>query len=303
MGFMRGIKNTKIPMAINITGIATFIIFDYILIFGKFGFPALGLNGSSIATIIQYGLMNILIICYILWKPEYKKYFKGLFFGYFSKVRAINLLNLSWPILIDKSSVAISYIWLAKMIAHMGTIAISSFDVIIKLERFAFLPAAAFAQVITFLVSNRLGANDPDGAMSNIKKTLILAAVFLASSLLFLCLNSNNLVSIFDPKNQFTAIAAAALTPISILVVFDFVQIVLAGALRGAGDVKTVMYGRFFACTCFIVPISYIMHLLPIANISLKFTLIYGTFYIGTGIMGLIFLARIKGHKWQNQKV
>jgi putative MATE family efflux protein len=303
VGFMRGIKNTRIPMIINLSGILIFILFDYLLIFGKFGFPALGINGSSIATIIQYGSMNLMIICYILFKTEYKKYFSKLFFFSFNMKHSLHLLNLSWPILVDKSAVAMSYVWLAKMIAPMGKVAISSFDVIIKLERFAILPAAAFAQVITFLVSNRLGAQDPDGATSNIKKVLMLASVFVFTTLITLCINSEYFVGIFDPKNQFTSIAAAALTPISLLVIFDFIQLVLAGALRGAGDVKTVMWGRALACSLFFVPVSWFMHQLPIESVSTKITLIYGSFYVTTAVMGIIFLARMKSHKWQNQKV
>lgn len=302
-GFLRGIKNTKTPMAIFIFGVIAFIFFDYSLVLGKFGFPKMGLMGSAVATLIQYSLMNLASVAYILSKQDYKKYFIRLFFFSFSFKGALNLLKLSWPIIIDKSSLSLSYVWLSKMIAPMGACAITSYDVIKNLERFAIIPAAAFASVITFLVSNRIGAKDPEGAKSNIKKVMIMTSIMVVTSILILCIFSRFFVSHFDPKHQITDFAAPALVLVSVLVVFDFVQLILAGALRGAGDVKTVMWARFLCCLLFFVPVSTLFSWLPIENQILKFALIYGTFYFNTGIMGIIFLLRIKTPKWQNKEI
>jgi MATE family multidrug resistance protein len=301
--FMKGIKNTRMPMVLNMVGIAAFIFFDYALVLGKFGFPQYDLNGSAIATIIQYTVMNVIALAYILWEPEYKKYFSKIFLSFFNWKKIIQLINLSWPIMIDKTSFAISYVWLAKLIASMGTPAIAAYDTIKNLERFAFLPAVAFAVIITFLVSNRLGADDPDGAMANIKKVLILTGLTVGTSLLCLCFNARYFVSMFDPHNQFTILGAAALPIISILVIFDFVQVILAGALRGAGDVYAVMYGRCATVLLFFIPVSYILSKLPIENQTARFVLIYGSHYVNAGLMGLIFLRRIMSHKWQKQKI
>ena len=60
--------------------------------------------------------------------------------------------------MLDKSSIAIAYIWINKMISPMGKIAVASFGAIKEVERFGFLPAMAFAQIITFLASNDYGA-------------------------------------------------------------------------------------------------------------------------------------------------
>jgi len=301
--FLRGIKNTKAPMAIFFVGVCSFIFFDYALVLGKFGFPRLGLYGSAIAAIIQYSIVIVLAIWYLLSNKDYKKYFSHLFFWNFRPGRMLHLLNMSWKIMIDKTALSMSYVWLFKMITPMGAFAITSFDVIKNLERFALLPAVAFAQIITFLVSNRLGAEDPDGAKSNIKKVLIVSSIATGSFLLFFCIKAKYLISFFDPNNQFTHIAAPAFVLVSTLVVFDFIQLILAGALRGAGDVKTVMYTRFFCCVFFFTPLAYFIAKLPIESVSLKFALIYGTFYINTGLIGFFFMRRIMGSAWQRIKV
>lgn len=303
LGFMRAVKNTHIPMTLYCIGVVIFIFFDYSLVLGKFGFPCLQLRGSAIATILQYGTITLLAALYIVTNQEYKKYFSRVFFSFFDIKRSLHILGLSWRIMIDKSCISLSYVWLSKLLAGIGTYAIASYDVVKNLERFAFLPVMASATILTFLVSNRLGAQDPEGAASNIKKTLILTACTVIPSLLYLCVNARYFASLFDPKNKFTDFAAATLPIISILVIFDSMQVILAGALRGAGDVKTVMWTRFFACFFFFVPISYVFSILPINNPIIRFILIYGSFYITTGLIGLIFLLRIKSHKWEHKTI
>ncbi|MFA5306798.1 MAG: MATE family efflux transporter [Candidatus Babeliales bacterium] len=303
LSFIRAVKNTRVPMLVCLVGIVTFIFFDYGLVLGKFYLPRLGLLGSSVATVIEYGFMTSISLFYILTNPDYKKYFAKIFFSVFNVRRALNLLNLSWPIVIDKTTIALSYIWLAKQIAHLGTQSIASFDVIKNLERMAFVPVMASATIITFLVSNYLGARDYDGATATIKKLYLFSCITVLISLIFLCINATYCVSFFDPANKLTTFAAAALTPISLLVFFDFTQVFLAGALRGAGDVKTVMWTRVIVCGCFFVPISSYFNSLPNISNLMKFVFIYGSFYVTTGIIGLVYLLRINSHKWHQQKI
>lgn len=303
IGFMRTIKNTRMPMFLTAFGVGFYLLIAPLFAFGGLGIPGFGQNGIAIATIIEFALMNVIAITYILLNSDYKKYFPRIFFSIFSTKRALHLLDISWPIIIDKSLVAWSYVWLSGMIASMGTVAIASFDIVKNLERFAFIPAMASGQIIAFLVSNRLGAQDPDGASSNIKKVLLLTAVTVIPSLVILCIYSGFFISFFDKTHELTAFASRVLPYISLLVIFDFTQVVLSGALRGAGDVKTVMFGRFIACIVFFFPCSYLLSHLPIASQTIRFTLTYGSFYLATGVMGIIFLLRMRNHKWQNRKV
>ena len=221
-GFMRGVKNTKTPMQINIIGISIFMFFDYILVLGKLGFPCMKLNGSAIATLIQYSVMIILCVGHIVLTKEYHKYFSKAFFYFFSGYGMLRILSLSLPILVDKASLSYAYVHLNKLINPMGKYAIASFTVIKDLERLAFLPAIAFASVITFLVSNRLGANDQLGARANIRKVLFLAGSMVIIILLILCINPSYFAEFFDPRKKFSGFAGDVFPYISLLVIFDF---------------------------------------------------------------------------------
>ena len=303
LGFIRGIKNTHVPMMINIVGSIVFVVVDCVLVLGKLGFSKMRLTGSAIATILQFSVMIIISICYILWNPDYKKYFEKAFYMMFNLKGAVRLLRLSWPIMIDKTSLSFAYVWLFKMIAPMGKYAIGSMEIIKNLERLAFLPALAFARIILFLVSNRLGAKDFEGARNNIKKVILLATGMLAITLLTLCVNARFFIGFFDVKGKLSDFAAPILPVISLLVIFDLVQVILAGALRGAGDVRTVMFGRFLICFGFFVPLSYFFAHIFMGNIIIRFALVYSSFYLSNAVMGFVFLKRIRGTRWNKKSL
>ncbi len=303
IGFMRAVKNTRIPMMISVASVGIFVFFDYALVLGAFGFPKLGLVGSATAMVLQYMVMNVFALVYILTNRDYKKYFSAIFFRFFSIKESLHILNLSWPVMIDKMAVASSYVWLSKMIATMGEQAIASYGIVKNLERFAFTPIISTAVVITFLVSNRLGAQDLEGASANIKKGFILSLVTLVPAIMFVCFFSRYLVSRFDPNNLVTDFASVIVPMITPLLIFDFMQVYLAGALRGAGDFKVVMLTRLLACLFFFVPVSYCMSILPIASGPIKFTFVYGSFFATTGIISFFYYRRIKSGKWKHLKV
>ena len=102
IGFLRGVKNTRVPMLIFILGGIVFVIFDYILVFGKFGFPALELRGSAIASIVQYSFMLVAALLYVLLDSENQKYCISLFTKLSLPVIK-DLLFVSWPVMVDIS--------------------------------------------------------------------------------------------------------------------------------------------------------------------------------------------------------
>lgn len=198
---------------------------------------------------------------------------------------------------------AVSYVWLGKMIAPMGTCGVAAFCAVKDMERFAFLPAIAFAQVITFLVSNDVGNQNWDAIKSNIKKVIFLASIMVLSILFILSLNPAYIIHIFDKKGEFTVMAARAFPVLSLLVFFDLLQLILSGALRGTGNMRIVMVVRFVICLGYFVPFSYLLSHWHIQNQLLKFVLIYGAFYFGNALMSIVYINRFRGEGWKKPTV
>jgi putative MATE family efflux protein len=299
VGFLRGVKNTKIPMAAFILGVIVFIFFDYALIFGKFGFSPMGLQGSAVASIAQYVVMVAALGGYVLYSSRYSKYEINLLSVFTEKTAYKDILRLSWPVILDKAALAFAYIWLCAMIKSLGTAGVATFCVLKDMERFALVPALGGAQIITFLVSNDFGIQNWEGIKSNIKKVIFLSSVLVFAILVIFIYYATSIIQCFDRTCEFTDLAARVFPIISVLVFFDLLQLVLSGALRGAGNVKLVMTVRLLVCGFYFLPVSYILSQLSIEDTTLKLVLIYGSFYIGNALMSIVYINRFRGEDWK----
>jgi len=300
LGFMRAIKNTKTPMLITVFGSGIYLATSSILVSGYGTIPAYGLYGPAIAALLEYGIMLCLSLWLLATQKEYQPYRTHLTLKNLSITDMYTTVRMSIPIIIDKSSLAFAYVWLAKMLASLGPVAIASFDIIKNLERSAIMPAAAFAQVATMLISNHLGAQDRTAAYATTLSILRITSIIATTTISILCIFAPFFISLLSPDAAVSIFALPLLRIVSCLVIFDFIQLILAGALRGAGNVKTVMWTRFLSCGLFFLPISYILSHSSIENSSLKFCLIYSAFYINTAVMGLIFWFRLRSSDGTN---
>ncbi|MBP6869600.1 MATE family efflux transporter [Candidatus Babeliales bacterium] len=292
IGFFRSIKNSFIPMILFFIGSAVFIFFDYCLIFGQFGFPELGLQGSAVSYLLQYIIMLACALSSIFYFSFHKKYEINILAGVSSSANVLKLLAISLPIVIDKAIMAFAYIWLSKVLSCMGQYALANFAVIKLMERMAFLPAVAFSQVITFLVSNDIGFQKWADIRANIAKVLILASSMVAVLLFIGSMYPAEIIQIIDRNKEFGGLAQAVFPALSVLVFFDLLQLILSGALRGACDVQTVMLTRLSVICFYFVPVSYLLSRLTIASDPLKFFLIYGSFFIGNALMSVMYIKR-----------
>lgn len=292
IGFFRSIKNSFVPMVLFAIGSFVFIIFDYCLIFGKFGFPELGLQGSAVSYLLQYSIMLLCAFIYIFYFSFHKKYEINIFAGVSSSADVLQLLAISLPIVIDKAIMAWAYVWLSKVLVSVGPYALANFSVLKLMERMVFLPAVAFSQVITFLVSNDIGNERWQDIKANIIKVLILSSAMMAILLIFASSYPEQIVGLIDHNKEFGTLAAKVFPALSLFLFLDLLQLILSGALRGASDVQTVMLTRLCVICFYFVPVSYALSRLSISSDVLKFFLIYGSFFIGNALMSIVYIKR-----------
>lgn len=300
-GFMRGIKNTRVPMYIFLLGAASFIVCDYILIWGKFGLSPMGLRGSAIAWVVQYAIMAGAGFMWILCSADNRKYAVTLYRSVPTLRETGTFILLSVPVMVDKATIALAYIWLGKLINSMGTEAIASYGVMRDMERLSFLPAVAGAQVITLLASNSLGRHDWAGVRKNIQRTLLLA--FMGTALLLFMMGMGGyqmFINLFDTQKAFGKYAMHVYPYIAWLLLLDVIQLVYSGALRGVAAVSTVMWTRILVCGIYFVPVSAILGAYTGWGVVTKLTMLYGSFYIAHGIMALIYFVIMRGKQWHN---
>ena len=165
------------------------------------------------------------------------------------------------------------------------------------------MPAIAFAQIITFLVSNDVGIKNWDGIKVNIKKILFLSSGMVSTILALFIYKRKYIINLFDKQGDFTDLAMQAFPLLSIFVILDLVQLILSGALRGAGNVRTVMIVRFVTCFGYFVPVSYLLSQWNFNNEVVKLVLLYGSFYLGNGLMSIWYIRKFRSEHWKTQRV
>ena len=303
LGFFKGIKNTKTPLWINITTIILFVISDYLLIYGFWKVPPLWLTGSALATLLRYITANAIAACILLFSNTYKPYINTRLLRAINPTEVLRLIKLSVPVVIDKGMLALAVVWLGKMIAVGGEATLASSEIIRNIDRWGLISGLAFAQIITFIVSNNIGQQNIQAAKRNVFRILGIALLFTCAVTILLNFNLNFFTTRLDPNHTLDIFIKPTAYLLTLFLSIDVIQIIFAAALRGAGDVKRVMWVRSVACLGFFLPATYIISLIPGVPMDVKFVTMYTLYYATTAIMAILFYLRIRGTSWLAQKI
>ena len=153
--------NTKILTANSVVMVLTNVVLNYILIFGKFGFPALGIAGAAIASSISEAVSVLFFVIYTWKKIDYKKY--GLF--RFTRVdfRMLGqILSVSIWVMIQHGIAFGGWFIFFIAMEHLGERPLAITNVVRSISSFLFMFVNAFASTNSSLVSNLIGAGESD---------------------------------------------------------------------------------------------------------------------------------------------
>lgn len=159
--FYVGITKTKILTANSVVMVLTNVVLNYILIFGKFGFPALGIAGAAIASSISEAVSVLFFIIYTWKKIDYKKYAMFSFVGIdFSMLKQI--LNVSVWIMVQHGIAFVGWFIFFVVMEHQGERPLAVTNVVRSISSFLFMFVNAFASTSSSLVSNLIGSGKSD---------------------------------------------------------------------------------------------------------------------------------------------
>lgn len=255
--FVEGIMDASISMwvltlvnAINIAG-------NYVLIYGKCGFPELGLLGAGISTLLSRIIMLLLFVAVFVRQEKYKPFRKGFLVTPFRKAYWKRLNLIGWPIAFQQGIEAATFCITTIMIGWLGGMALAAHQVAIAVSTVSFTIYLGLGSAVAIRTSMFKGLQD----WRNVRR-VTLAGVGLAvllsvtlSLLLYLCCDTTG--SYFTDDEAVLQIVAILL-PILIAYQFgDSIQIVLANALRGLSDVTSIMVISFVAYFIIAIPAGY----------------------------------------------
>lgn len=257
--FFEGIGNTRIAMTITMAANALNIGLNYILIYGKAGFPALGLNGAGYATFIARLMMPFLFLLIIRKMPSLKVYFDQARRAAVDFARMKRMIAVGLSIGIQMVIEILAFALGAIMLGWISKEALAGHQVAIGMASMTYMISFGLASGTTIRVSHAYGSRDKDELRHSILASLHLVVVFMAlMGILFIVLR-NHLPLLFTSDPEVIKVAAGLLIVGAFFQIFDGMQVVLLGALRGMADVRIPMFIAFFCYIVVSLPISYLL--------------------------------------------
>ena len=268
--FADGLSKTKYSMYAIFMANVVHIFFNYVLIYGIWIFPKLGILGAALGTVISR-IMMVVFMHYILkYDKNIKKYFKDFSFKEIKKSVLKKIVNLGTPSamqMLFEVSLFTAAIWLS---GSIGKTSQAANQIALTLATMTFMFAMGLSVTAMIRISNQKGLNDYIKLVVVAKSIFLLAIIIEIIFALFfivfhnylppLFLNLENINQAVDNK-EVIKIAAQLLLVAAVFQISDGIQVVVLGALRGLQDVKVPMYITFVAYWVIGFPISFYLGL------------------------------------------
>lgn len=288
--FFEGLGNTRMAMKITITANLLNIIFNYLFIYGKFGFPEMGLNGAGIGTLISRVAMPLIFIFYITQNSLLLSYFKEAHKLTIEREKIISLLRIGIPIAFQIIVEVIAFSLGAIMMGWHGKVQLAAHQVAIGLATFTYMISLGVSQANTIRVSHQMGEQNYQGLkMAAFASTHLVLAFMSVTAVLFI-VTRNYLPYLFTTDTKVISIAAGLLIIAAVFQVFDGLQVVMLSTLRGMADVKIPMFFAIISYLFIGLPVSYffsfVLNTGPVG--------IWYGYVAGLGIAGIMFYLRFR---------
>lgn len=288
--FFEGAGNTKIAMVITIIANVLNIGLNYIMIYGKFGFPALGLNGAGYATLISRFIMPVIFLLVILKRPSLKVYFEAAKKARFETDKIKRMLSLGLPIGLQMVIEVLAFSLGAIMLGWISKEALAGHQVAIGLAGMTYLISFGLASGTTIRVSHAYGDRNRQELINSVIASLHIVIAFMSLMGISFVVFRNYLPFLFTSDMEVVKLAAGLLVVGAFFQIFDGVQVVLLGALRGMADVRIPMYMAFFSYIVVSLPISYLLAFV----FNFGYTGVWIGFVFGLSTAAVLFGLRLK---------
>ena len=256
--FADGITDTKTPMWLLIGGNVLNIFGNWVLIYGHFGFPEMGLLGAGIATLASRILMLIAFVFIFFIGKRYQPYKEGFLSGKINRSDFLQLNKLGWPVGLQMGMETASFSLATIMVGWLGATALAAHQVMLTIGQLGYMMYYGMAAAVAVRVSNFHGQKDIESLRHSASAGfhLILLMAICVSIPLFLL--RNEIGGWFTDNNEVTLLVASLIIPFIAYQFGDGMQCNYSNALRGIADVKPVMYIAFIAYFIISLPAGYL---------------------------------------------
>jgi multidrug resistance protein, MATE family len=220
---------------------------NYVLIFGKFGVPALGVTGSGVATAISRTYLALVLVIYLLWYDARHKteLLKTPVQPDLNRIR--QLIALGFPAAIQLTAEVSIFALVASLIARLGAVAQAGHQIALNTVSFTYMVPLGLSSAAAVRVGQAVGRRSPADARNAGNTAIFLGASFMSLMSIVLLVFPRYIARIYTTDQSVIASAVTLLAAGAAFQLFDGIQTVSTGALRGTGDTRTPMLCHFSA--------------------------------------------------------
>lgn len=259
-----GLSNTKPSMYIMFFALVINIPINYVLIYGKFGFPELGGVGCGVTAAIVFWLMFILIRCFTLFTPSQKDIQKTPFTQLFNKAIIKRITVLGIPLALAYFFEVSLFAIIALMIAPLGKEAVSAHQIIFTLSSMTFAIPLSLGIATSIRVGYLLGNKKTTLAKQSAYISLMISLVSALVVALLLIVFRTFFISWFTSDPVIIALCMQLIILLAIYQLSDYLQVTASNVLRGYKDTQSILVITLISYWVIGLPLGYILGLTDI---------------------------------------
>jgi len=303
-GFYAGQGRTLPLMWVNFSATAVNIVFDYLLIFGKFGFPELGIQGAAIATVMS-AVTALIIFSVLIFRQTNEKRFRVISAWHWQKADFGRLLRFGLPVGTQFFLDIAGFTVFLLLMGRLGTLPLAATNVTFNINNLAFMPMIGFGIAVSVLVGQALGRERPDLAekatysafhLTMFYMGLMILAYLTVPDLFLLPFAAHADAATFS---EIKKLSVVLLRLVALYSVFDTFNIIFSGAIKGAGDTRFVMYMLLVLSVLVLIIPAYVV--IVILKGSVISAWMCATVYIC--LLGIAFFVRFLSGKWKTMRL
>ena len=257
--FAEGIGDTKHAMWITVTSNLLNIFLNWVLIFGHFGLPALGVMGAALATLIARIFCAVAFIRVIFHSGTFSSYARMALKEKADKQTLISIARLSLPIAFSSMLESTAFSFAAIMVGWMGKVELAAHQIANSLGQLSFMVACGIGAAATIRVSHQFGAGKPVETLMAGKASVHMGIFYMSSCALLFILLRNFLPYIYTSDPEVIAYASRLIVVLSLYQISDAVQLTSMASLRGLKDTKRPMMYAAMSYYGIAIPAAYLL--------------------------------------------
>lgn len=279
--------NMVIPMMVQAIGCIINIVLDPILIFGKFGFPAMGVVGAAIATVFAQ-ITTFVIYIFIFRKKNFGIHLNFKHFRFdFAMVKKLYSVGIPSSIMMALPSLVVSM--LNGILTSISTASIAVLGIYFKLQTFVYMPASGLVQGMRPIVSYNYGANDMKRVNETIKKALLVTIIIMTLGTIICMGLPTQIMNLFNADESLLLIGIPALRIISTGFIVSSLATVVCGAFEALGMGSKSLILSLLRQLIILIPVAFVLsRFLSVNGVWMAFPIAETI----TAIVSLLFLKK-----------